>query len=62
MLTEPSCPCLTCSIKIAQVGITEVVYHRGYYMDAKVRQVNEDEDPSIADHIVDSSCFQPSWS
>lgn len=38
----PSCPCLTCSIKITQVGISEVVYAQGYGMDA---QVNE-RDPS----------------
>lgn len=37
-----SCPCLTCSIKITQVGISEVVYAQGYGMDA---QVNE-RDPS----------------
>ena len=29
-----TCPCLTCSIKIVQVGITEVVYSQSYYMDA----------------------------
>ncbi|GAO51705.1 cytidine deaminase-like protein [Saitoella complicata NRRL Y-17804] len=28
-----TCPCLTCSIKIAQVGIREVVYDVGYSMD-----------------------------
>ncbi|KAK5168864.1 Deoxycytidine monophosphate (dCMP) deaminase [Saxophila tyrrhenica] len=28
-----TCPCLTCTIKIIQVGITEVVYSRSYYMD-----------------------------
>jgi dCMP deaminase len=28
-----TCPCLTCSIKIAQVGISEVVYSQGYSMD-----------------------------
>lgn len=28
-----TCPCLTCSIKIAQVGIKEVVYAQGYSMD-----------------------------
>lgn len=32
-----SCPCLTCSIKIVQVGIKEVVYDKSYYMDAEVR-------------------------
>ena len=28
-----TCPCLTCTIKIIQVGITEVVFSRSYYMD-----------------------------
>ncbi|KAM5352557.1 hypothetical protein ACJ41O_005279 [Fusarium nematophilum] len=28
-----TCPCLTCSIKICQVGISEVVYAHGYSMD-----------------------------
>ncbi|KAL1890813.1 Deoxycytidine monophosphate (dCMP) deaminase [Ceratocystis pirilliformis] len=28
-----TCPCLTCSIKICQVGISEVVYNQGYTMD-----------------------------
>lgn len=28
-----TCPCLTCSIKIVQVGIGEVVFSRSYYMD-----------------------------
>ncbi len=30
-----TCPCLTCTIKIIQVGITEVVYSRSYYMDVE---------------------------
>ncbi|KAH8704699.1 putative deoxycytidylate deaminase [Talaromyces proteolyticus] len=28
-----TCPCLTCTVKIAQVGISEVVYSKGYNMD-----------------------------
>ncbi|EZF22248.1 hypothetical protein H112_04879 [Trichophyton rubrum D6] len=28
-----TCPCLTCSVKIAQLGISEVVYSQGYHMD-----------------------------
>lgn len=28
-----TCPCLTCSVKIAQVGIGEVVYRTGYSVD-----------------------------
>ncbi|KAF2236338.1 hypothetical protein EV356DRAFT_522601 [Viridothelium virens] len=34
-----TCPCLTCSIKIAQVGINEVVYSQGYYMDTETAAV-----------------------
>lgn len=34
-----TCPCLTCSIKIAQVGIGEVVYSQGYSMDADTAAV-----------------------
>ncbi|KAI6341212.1 hypothetical protein MCOR30_002245 [Pyricularia oryzae] len=34
-----TCPCLTCSIKIAQVGISEVVYSQGYSMDTDTAAV-----------------------
>ncbi|KAI0838616.1 cytidine deaminase-like protein [Hypoxylon sp. FL0890] len=34
-----TCPCLTCSIKIVQVGISEVVYSQGYSMDTETAQV-----------------------
>lgn len=34
---DPRCPCLTCTVKIAQVGISEVVYSQGYNMDCDVR-------------------------
>jgi len=34
-----TCPCLTCSIKIAQVGISEVVYSQGYSMDGETAAV-----------------------
>jgi dCMP deaminase len=34
-----TCPCLTCSIKICQVGITEVVYSQGYSMDTETAAV-----------------------
>lgn len=34
-----TCPCLTCSIKIVQVGIAEVVYNQGYSMDTDTAQV-----------------------
>ena len=35
-----SCPCLTCSIKIVQVGISQVVYSQGYSMDQEVLYTN----------------------
>jgi len=35
-----TCPCLTCSIKIVQVGISEVVYSQGYSMDVEVSKHN----------------------
>jgi dCMP deaminase len=34
-----TCPCLTCSIKIAQVGVSEVVYSQGYSMDSETATV-----------------------
>jgi dCMP deaminase len=34
-----TCPCLTCSIKIVQVGIREVVYRYGYSMDGQTAKV-----------------------
>ncbi|KAK4241318.1 cytidine deaminase-like protein [Achaetomium macrosporum] len=34
-----TCPCLTCSIKIVQVGIGEVVYNQGYSMDGEAAAV-----------------------
>jgi dCMP deaminase len=34
-----TCPCLTCSVKIAQVGIREVVYAIGYHVDGKAAEI-----------------------
>ncbi|TVY62764.1 Deoxycytidylate deaminase [Lachnellula suecica] len=34
-----TCPCLTCSIKVVQVGISEVVYSQGYSMDGETADV-----------------------
>ncbi|AQZ16969.1 DCD1 (YHR144C) [Zygosaccharomyces parabailii] len=53
-----TCPCLTCSVKIVQTGITEVVYSQTYRMDEasfkvlkaagiKVRQFSFLKDPRI---------------
>ncbi|OAL38509.1 hypothetical protein AYO20_02158 [Fonsecaea nubica] len=37
-----TCPCLTCSVKIAQVGVKEVVYSQSYNMDDASRKVLRD--------------------
>ncbi|KAF2711716.1 hypothetical protein K504DRAFT_227717 [Pleomassaria siparia CBS 279.74] len=34
-----TCPCLTCSVKITQVGISEVVYNQGYLVDDKTAAI-----------------------
>ncbi|KAM0721018.1 hypothetical protein Q7P37_003303 [Cladosporium fusiforme] len=34
-----TCPCLTCSIKIVQVGIAEVVFSQSYYMDEEAAKI-----------------------
>ncbi|EPY50488.1 deoxycytidylate deaminase [Schizosaccharomyces cryophilus OY26] len=36
-----TCPCLTCSVKIAQVGISEVVYSMSYSMDTHSASILE---------------------
>ncbi|OAG11430.1 uncharacterized protein CC84DRAFT_1133219 [Paraphaeosphaeria sporulosa] len=34
-----TCPCLTCSVKITQVGISEVVYNQGYMVDTQTARI-----------------------
>lgn len=34
-----TCPCLTCSVKIAQVGVKEVVYNQAYSMDDQSAEI-----------------------
>lgn len=34
-----TCPCLTCSVKIVQLGLKEVVYDQEYFMDDAARRV-----------------------
>jgi dCMP deaminase len=34
-----TCPCLTCSVKITQVGITEVVFSQSYNMDTETAAI-----------------------
>ena len=56
-----TCPCLTCSVKIVQTGISEVVYSQSYRMDEEsfkvlknagitVRQFSFTEEPRILIH------------
>ncbi|KXT14736.1 hypothetical protein AC579_4415 [Pseudocercospora musae] len=37
-----TCPCLTCTIKIVQVGITKVVFSQSYYMDKAAANIFEE--------------------
>ncbi|KIH86696.1 dCMP deaminase [Sporothrix brasiliensis 5110] len=46
-----TCPCLTCSIKIVQVGIGEVVYSQGYSMDAETAAVFEEAGVRLRQYI-----------
>lgn len=34
-----TCPCLTCSVKIAQVGVKEVIYNQAYSMDDRSAEI-----------------------
>ena len=34
-----TCPCLTCSVKITQVGISEVVFSQSYNMDTETAAI-----------------------
>ena len=34
-----TCPCLTCSVKITQVGISEVVYNQDYLVDDQTARI-----------------------
>ena len=37
-----TCPCLTCSVKIVQTGVREVVYSQSYHMDEASFKVLQD--------------------
>ena len=63
LTTEPDpgtnydrCPCLTCSIKITQVGISEVVYSRSYSMDSEV-SASRRASGSFLTLAIDRSCI-----
>ena len=53
-----TCPCLTCSIKIAQVGISEVVYSQGYSMDGETAAVFREAGVQLRQFVPVSFSFQ----
>ena len=53
-----TCPCLTCSIKICQVGIGEVVYSQGYSMDSDTAAVFREAGVKLR-QFVPVSCYLP---
>lgn len=66
-----TCPCVTCSVKIVQTGITEVVYSQSYNMDeqsfkifqeghVKVRQYKHQDSDTLLYQVFENSykeCF-----
>lgn len=53
-----TCPCLTCSIKIAQVGISEVIYSQGYSMDGETAAVFREAGVQLRQFVPVSFNFQ----
>lgn len=56
-----TCPCLTCGVKIAQVGIGEVVYRYGYSMDGETAEVFRMAGVKLRQFIPVSSNFFRRW-
>lgn len=55
-----TCPCLTCSIKIVQVGVEEVVYNQGYSMDDQTAAVFQEAGVRLRQFVpVSSSLLVP---
>lgn len=54
-----TCPCLTCSIKIAQVGVSEVVYAQGFHMDKETAAVFKEAGVVLRQFIPVSSFAAP---
>ena len=56
-----TCPCLTCSVKITQVAISEVVYNQGYLVDDQTARIFAESGVKLrqfsppADGLVDLS-------
>lgn len=46
-----TCPCLTCSIKIVQSGISEVVYAKSYYMDSGAHKVMSEANITLRQYL-----------
>lgn len=47
-----TCPCLLCSIKIIQCGITEVVYAQGYAMDLQAAELFKKANVTLRVHTL----------
>lgn len=56
-----TCPCLTCSIKICQVGIGEVVYSQGYSMDGETAAVFREAGVRLRQFVPVSEIWAPMW-
>ena len=54
-----TCPCLTCSIKIVQVGVGEVVYSQGYSMDGETAAVFREAGVRLRQFVPVSSPIFP---
>lgn len=54
-----TCPCLTCSIKIVQVGISEVVYSQGYSMDGDTAEIFRSAGVKLRQFIPVSISLRP---
>lgn len=54
-----TCPCLTCSIKIVQVGVSEVVYSQGYSMDGETAAVFREAGVRLRQFVPVSCSFNP---
>lgn len=54
-----TCPCLTCSIKIVQVGVGEVVYSQGYSMDGETAAVFREAGVRLRQFVPVSSPHLP---
>lgn len=56
-----TCPCLTCSVKIAQLGIDEVVYAIGYNMDEYTAKVLQEAGIKLRQFSPVSFAFCIDW-